>query len=557
MSASGHEERFRRIYADEAGARLARLSRAVLDLESRSRAGMAADPELIDAMFRDAHTLKGGAAVVGLQDASRVAHALEDLLEALRAGDRTPTGGVIDVLLSALDGFPALLEPGGGGVADDLVSALRDEATARGQEIVRLPDAPRRPSGGPLALLAPPRVQSAPVRTTEPSLDEAEVVRVPLPRLEALTRLAAASSATQQRLGRSLLAAWKVDPGELEEFRELTQLLGELQEQTLRTRMVPVVSMLQSLQRVVRETARALGKQARWELHGGATELDRGVLEQLGDPLLHLIRNAVCHGLESPEERSAAGKDPVGTVRLTAAQRGPEVMLSLLDDGRGIDVERVRDEARLHGRETEGLSDSQAAALVFTSGLTTADTITPLAGRGVGLDVVSSVLRRIRGRVEVSSAPGAGSQFRIIVPLTMALLPCMIAEAGEQRFALPLHAVVTALPPPAVGRRRDVVRVDGRVVPWWDLGEVLGLPPARQHPSSTGASLVLSDGARAAAFGVDRLGDQRNVLVKGPSPLLPRLDAIAGASVELDGSILIVLEPSGLLDRAQRLPLAV
>lgn len=535
MTVTGRDERFRRLYAEEAVHRLSRLSSGALELES-ARGGGPVDAELVDAMFRDAHSLKGGAAVVGLDEASRVAHALEDVLEALRSGIKAPTAGLVDALLEAVDAFPALLDGAdGAGIVARLVAAL-DEPQER---VVALPEVWRGSA-----------VPAVPRRDPEP-----DIVRVPRRRLDALSRLAEASAAAQQRLARALADRADVDAGQIGEFRQLAQLLGELQEQAVRTRMVPVASVLEPVRRTVRDLARAVGKHARWELRGGETELDRGVLEQLADPLLHLVRNAVDHGLEHPDERRGAGKPPVGTVELTARQRGPEVVLALRHDGRGIDIERVLVEAGARGLDTAGLSPADAVSLVFTSGLSTAAAVTALSGRGVGLDVVSAVLRRVRGRVEVRSRRGEGTEFRLVVPLTLAVLPCLLAEAAGQRVAVPLQAVVTALPPASSPYGWDTVRVDGRMLPRCALAAALGLDPAPTPAAGGGAAaLVLSDGARRHAFTVDRLAGTRDVVVRGLSPLLPRLPAVAGASVEPDGSILVVLDPGGLVDRAERLP---
>jgi two-component system chemotaxis sensor kinase CheA len=317
--------------------------------------------------------------------------------------------------------------------------------------------------------------------------------------------------------------------------------------------MVPVSTITDQLQRAVRDLARAQGKDIRLEVRGAETELDRGVLHQLSDSLLHLIRNAVDHGIENPAARLAAGKSTEGYVRLHAMQLGSEVIIAITDDGRGIDVEQVRRQAAHHGIDTDRLGDDEVLQLTFHNGLSTAEVVSDVSGRGVGLDVVRVNVESVRGRVEVRSQPGAGTEFRIIVPITLAVLRCLLVEAGGERFALPFHRVVLTQAhhssAEAHAEGRPVVWVDSQPVPVSALVDTLGIdagvPPV-------GPIVVLADSARRHAFQVDRLVGQRDVVLKALSRLLPNLPAIAGASVEPDGSVLVVLDPPGLIQRARQ-----
>jgi two-component system chemotaxis sensor kinase CheA len=317
--------------------------------------------------------------------------------------------------------------------------------------------------------------------------------------------------------------------------------------------MVPVGVALAGLPRLVRDTAAACGKQARLELVGDGTEVDRSVLEGISGALTHLVRNAVDHGIEPPGERAAAGKPARGAVRLHARQLGSEVIIAVTDDGRGIDVERVRQQAARHGIDTDGMNSDELLQLIFRSGLSTTTFVTDISGRGVGLDVVRTNVEAARGRVEVRSEPGSGTEFRIIVPITLAVLRCLLVEAGHQRFALPFHRVVLT----QAHERASQVQAEGRTVVWVDdqpvpvttLAETIGTADGQP---SRGPIVVLTDNARQHAFQVDRLVGQRDVVLKGLSRLLPHLPAVAGASVEPDGSIFIVLDPPGLIQRARQ-----
>jgi two-component system chemotaxis sensor kinase CheA len=305
------------------------------------------------------------------------------------------------------------------------------------------------------------------------------------------------------------------------------------------------------LHRAVRDLSRTLGKDVRWEVEGEQTELERNVLHQLSDSLLHVVRNAVDHGIESPEERLAAGKPTYGTVRLHAAQLGSEVIISVADDGRGIDVDAVRAKAATSGIETEGLTDAEALQLVFHSGVSTARLLSEISGRGVGLDVVQASVEAVRGRVEITSEHGAGTVMRLVVPITLAVLPCLLAEAGGQRFALPLHRVVVVQAPQVArfhGEGRVVLWLDGEPIPVTSLAESLGLPEER---GASGPIIVVRGVVHSQGFQVDALAGHRDAVVKGVSAVLPRIDVVAGTSVEPDGSVLIVLDPPGLVDHAR------
>ncbi|MEY2478355.1 MAG: two-component system, chemotaxis family, sensor kinase CheA [Actinomycetota bacterium] len=542
---TGRDDEFIALFAQEAEQRLADLTTHLLALEQAGN-----DPELVSSIFREAHTLKGGAAVVGLDSFSHVAHAMEDLLEQLRSGERMATPALIDGVLAAVDGLQAMLPlaiEGGdySAQAADLVRVLR-ALVATSDEAAAPQDADE--TGTPEVEDVPGDGEGQAAATVRHVSVDLEAVRVPLSRLDELIRLVGESAAAHLRVGRMISQRLETDPSTIDEVRELSRLLNELQERAMRARMVPVVTITDMLQRAVRDVARTTGKDVRWEVRGEDTELDRGVLQQLGDPLLHLVRNAVDHGIEPAEERRAAGKPVQATVRFHAMQLGSEVILTVTDDGRGIDVERVRAEASRGGGDTSSLTDEEAAYLVFRSGVSTADFVSEISGRGVGLDVVRANVEAARGRVEIRTEAGIGTEFRIVVPITLAVLPCLLVEAGGQTHAIPMHSIVLAQNEGVEARSegRPVVWVGTQAVPLASLSATLGLAVDEDGPVIVVAGLT-----RQHAFRVRTLVGQRDVVVKGLSALLPRLDVIAGASVEPDGSIVLVLDVAGLIDRAR------
>ena len=554
-------EEVRALFAQEAEVRLTRLAQLLLELE---RAG--GDDGLVGSIFREIHTLKGSSAVAGLDQFSRCAHDLETLLDDVRSGERAVTSADVDVLLAGVDRLSAAIS----GRAEQL---QRPEQAQRPEQPGVLPDPPASPTLpvrlGEQAAAEPSTVHLPPtppapspnelVRPAAPApADDGGLVMVPMRRLDELVRLVGESATAQLRLGHLLKERFGVDPTALAEFNDLSRSVNDLQDRTMRTRMVPVATITDQLHRAVRDLARAQGKDIRWEARGTDTELDRGVLNELSDSLLHIVRNAVDHGIESPDERLAAGKPAQATITLHAMQLGSEVTLAVTDDGRGIDVEAVRRQAGRQGVDTETMTEEELLQLTFRSGLSTTSFVTDVSGRGVGLDVVRSNVDAARGRVEIRSQRGAGTEFRMVVPITLAVLRCLLVEAGGQRFALAFHRVVMSRlhgsGEGAHAEGRPVVLVDGRPVPVSSLAGVLGVPPTADEGAVT---VVLADTAHRHAFHVDRLVGQRDVVLKGLSRLLPHLPAVAGASVEPDGSVLVVLDPPGLIQRArQTIPLS-
>lgn len=570
MSITGREDEFRELFGEEAEQRLQDLSEQLLRLEREP-----GDAELISSLFREAHTIKGAAAVVGVEEVSIVAHAMEDLLHQMRSGERRATPELIDQLLAAVDGVREMMPLVLAGTAQ-MTEARAIEANLRafadgGPEPASEPDprasdapsrAPSGRDGGPDAV---PGVVPDAVPADEPVADagpdgavatrtrvatDVESVRVPLTRLDEIVRLVGESAAAHLRVGRLLGDSLGVDPGAVDEVRELSKALNELQELTMRARMVPVATITDVLRRAVRDVARTTGKDVRLEVRGEDTELDRGVLQQLADPLLHMVRNAVDHGLETTEGRAAAGKPEQGVVRFHAMQIGSEVILTVTDDGRGIDVDRVRAQVATDAPEALDMTDEEALYLVFRSGLSTAPIVSSISGRGVGLDVVRAQVDAVRGRIEIRTEPGQGSEFRIIVPITLAVLPCLLVRAGGRRHAIPMHSVVVAQSDGGEERAggKPVVWHGDQALPLSDLAEVLGL-----DADARGPIVIVAGLNRRHAFRVSELLGQRDVVVKGLSRLLPRNDVLAGASVEPDGSILLVLDPPGLIDEAREM----
>ncbi|HEU5416670.1 MAG TPA: response regulator [Streptosporangiaceae bacterium] len=509
------------LFRDEAAQRIDAIDAALLAVEAGE-----AGRDVIGDMFRQAHTIKGAAGMVGLDDIRVVAHKVEDLLAGARDTGTLPAG-LVPVLLRATavlrgqvtgDSSPA------GPVLDELTAAregLRSGAPA-GQAAERA-----------AAARAPGPVPSGAGR--EPT------VRVPAGKVDRMLDLAGEAALHHRRLEHAVSAADLPEDvaGQLGAGR---QLLGELKESAARMRTLPVSAITGPLPRAVRDLARGAGKEVEFTVTGADTELDRAILESLAEPLTHLLRNAITHGIEPPAERQRAGKPAAGRLELRAVPQGSLVAISVTDDGRGIGTATAA-----HAQAEGSLTD-----VLTRPGYSTADEVTDLAGRGVGLDAVQAYARSAGGTLEVRSEPGCGLAATLVLPLALAQLEVMLLERGPDVYGIPIAAVEEVVRVTATRslQGRPAVAVRGHPVPVADVAMTLGLPapPLPDHPPA----VIVSAAGRRAAAQCDRLIGGEEVLVKPLGPLL-RADGCLGATILGDGRIALLLEP-GLLTRGAVAP---
>ena len=384
------------------------------------------------------------------------------------------------------------------------------------------------------------------------------VVRVDLDRIERLVNLVGELVINQAMLSQSLESAGLSPHSDamngLEEFQRLTR---DIQDSVMMIRAQPVKSLFQRMSRIVRESSAAVGKDVRLVTEGETTEVDKTVIERLADPLTHMIRNAVDHGLEDTEKRLATDKQAQGIVRLSAAHRSGRVVIEVSDDGAGINRPRVLDIAIQKGLipADSTLADGEIDNLLFLPGFSTAKEVSDLSGRGVGMDVVRTAIQGLGGRITIQSVPGEGTTFSISLPLTLAVLDGMVVKVADETLVLPLNVVVETL---ILGSENldqvrpglDVVRVRGDFVPLFDLGIQLGY---RERPETYIDSVVLliaqEDGSRAALI-VDEIHDQRQVVIKGLDDSFYRAPGIAAATILGDGQIALILDPSDIIANA-------
>jgi two-component system chemotaxis sensor kinase CheA len=331
-------------------------------------------------------------------------------------------------------------------------------------------------------------------------------------------------------------------------LESLEQLTREIQDSVMAIRAQPVKSVFQRMPRLVRETAASTGKQVRLVTEGEGTEVDKTVIERLTDPITHMLRNAIDHGLETPETRIAAGKPAEGTVRLSALHRSGRIVIEVADDGKGINRQRVRELAIERGLISPDLSltDDEVDNLIFLPGFSTAKEVSDLSGRGVGLDVVKRSIQSLGGRISISSRAGQGSTFTLSLPLTLAVLDGMVVSVGEQTLIAPLAAIVETLKPKKTDVRRlgasMLLAVRDAIVPLIDVGVALGWRSEPIEPSTGVALLVESEVGGCAALLVDAIQGQRQVVIKSLEQNFQRVDSIAAATILGDGRVALILD---------------
>ncbi len=418
-----------------------------------------------------------------------------------------------------------------------------------------------RPAAGAAASVAAAPVASAPSALTEPAdlgvatpSQDATFIRVSTEKIDLLVNLVGELVITEAMLARSGALGEGANDGRYggnTGLADLSRHTRNLQEAVLAIRMLPISNVFQRFPRLVHELSARLGKRVELKVHGEGTELDRGLIEKISDPLTHLVRNAIDHGLERPEARIAAGKPAVGTVSLRASQRGGNIVIEVSDDGRGLDREKILARAAQRGTAiSPDAPDSEVWQLIFEAGFSTADQVTDVSGRGVGMDVVKRNIQALGGSIDLSSRAGYGTRIMVSVPLTLAIMEAMTVAVGSETYVLPLACVVESLSVVpkdlhALPGQGDTLRVRDEYLPVLHLGRLFPPRQPRQDGSSI-AVIVETDGSNAALL-VDELVGQQQVVVKSLETNFRRVPGLAGATVMGDGSVALILDVTHLV----------
>jgi two-component system chemotaxis sensor kinase CheA len=513
---TGPDAELLRIFHEESAERLDRIVDSLLMVE-----GGVASADAVDALFRDVHSIKGNTAMMGFEEARAIAHAMEDFLEQAREqGLLAPE--LVDPLLRATDAVRRSIagEPGG---AEDIVAELC-------------------PAAEPAALAT-----QAPLPTpaTEVRPERVASIRVSADKVDSLLDAVGETVLHQRRLEHLIAATGVNGYGQpvMEEMNTGERLLNELQEAVVEMRTLPLTSITGRFPRAVRDLALREGKQIGLLMSGTDTQLDRLILDGISETIVHLLSNAVIHGIEAPAERVAAGKKSEGRLELRAEHRAGMVAIEVSDDGRGVRADLVR-----------GSAGASLGNVLAQAGFSTAAKVSDAAGRGVGLDAVKTHVEALGGSLEIASEPGVGTQVVLLLPLTLALLRVLLVERGGQAFGIALASVGEVL---SVHARTSLaglpsLELRGRPIPLTDLAASIGAsaPALEDRPPA----VVISSGGERAAVMCDALLGELEVVVKGLGPLLATVPGYLGAGILADGRIAPILDPGFLVRQRRRIP---
>ena len=556
------------IYLEDARAHLEALDHCLLALE---RDGF--DAETVASVLGPLHTLKGNSGMIGFSGIKDYVHRLEDVFARMVQGGLDLTPALFDRLFA-----------GATALRDAVERSVRDQAEARDlklerAELMSLLDgsaagspAARRAPAAPPAALATPAAAPAPTapeggvsdaRRSPPGLVAARsnMVRVDFGQLDHLLNLVGELIIFRTKLhevGKDLADQLGDRAGGrdlLEAVHQVAAVSTQLQETVMDIRMLPIRHVFERFPRLVRDLAKQQRKEIELILEGETTRIDKAIIDEIGEPLVHMIRNSVDHGIEPPAERVARGKTPTGTILLSATQESNHVLITIMDDGSGIDAAVVRSKAVARGllRGDEQLSERELVQLVFAQGFSTAERVSDLSGRGVGLDVVLKSIERLNGLVEVETVPGVGTKFIIQLPLTLAIISALLVEVAGRTYALPLGSVVESLKlrPEEIHRisGREALRIRERIVPIVRLAELFGLGGGGDDDGSRRYVVILGRGDKRVGLVVDNLKGQQEVVIKALDPSIAEAGVgLAGATIMGDGRVVLILDVTALFE---------
>jgi two-component system, chemotaxis family, sensor kinase CheA len=546
-----------RMFVTDAVDLLGTIEAVVLQLETSP-----GDVKLLNDLFRPFHTVKGNAGALGFMSIQAVAHKVETLLDLARSGQHALGPAEVDVVLKAVDLLTFMAQElpvrVAGGPATDvgerrqaLVDAVDRLIAGGGPE----PTVPVKDNATPAAAASPAWEDPAPKRRWD---DGQSTVKVNTDKLDSLVDLVGELVIAQSILAESPALVACANERLNRQMAQIKRITSELQRQAMAMRMVPIRQTFQKMTRLVRDLSHAAGKTVDLVLSGEDTELDRKVVEHLTDPLMHMVRNTIDHGIEMPEVRAAAGKAAQAQLRLSAYHQAGAIVIEIGDDGAGLDTAKILKKAKAIGLVAEGETPAPADIhqLIFRPGFSTADRVTELSGRGVGMDVVQRNIEALRGRIDIRTAPGEGTTFTLRLPLTLATVDGLMLAVGAERFVIPTFAVRESLRPSAaqlhsIRGRACIMQLRDRLIPLLRLADVFHIPGARPNVTDATA-VVIEDNGRQAALVVDDLLGKQEVVIKTLGEPFQSVRGVAGGAILGDGRIGLILDAGGLLSLIDR-----
>lgn len=573
------ERELKQTFLVEATAFLEEAERCFLDLEQAAE-----DPSIIEKIFRLAHNFKGSAGAVGFDKLASLAHTFESLLVKVKNHDIPTDRGIIDLLLRTNDVLNKSInmlkenleaDIGGESIIAELKARMEaPKMTPEQAAFAALPEPtpPSAPAGGdlfaqfekmlgtvppptpePMAMPEAPKAAApvtAPATPATPASKGAPVdnsVRVSFDKLDNLINFVGEVVILQTVLSqqKSQIAS----PLLQKTIGQLAKITKDLQDVAMSLRMLPIKQVFSKLQRIVRDSSKALGKDIELHIAGEDTEVDKSILEQLSDPLVHLIRNAIDHGVETPEGRVAANKPLTGHVWLRAFQRGRHLVIEIKDDGRGLDPEKLRNKAVEKGliSNTKVMSNEEAYKIIFLPGFSTKQEVTDISGRGVGMDVVKSNIEALKGDIQIETAIGTGTTFRILLPLTLAIIEGMVVRVVDEHFILPMANVHESVRLQkeslhSLSGVGEVINLRGENMPLYRMNNLLGRKVKSDVINDENIAIIVRDNQKPYAIVVDDIIGQQQVVIKRLGTEIQNIRGVSGGAILGDGKAALILD---------------
>jgi len=550
------------------------------------------DLESINSIFRSFHTIKGVSGFINLDRINRLAHGAENLLDKARSGEIVIGAAVIDIILESVDVIKKLIEGvqygmENGGSLDiglDITSLLNsidaiememDQVRGKpiGEILIQKNEiTPQKLDKGLERQKQEPDKKIGQILVEDKSVESKAVVsalrdqnktgqrhlelqvRVDTKKLDNLVDLTGELVIAQSMLRQNPAILSSADQHLMHNLGQLNQITSNLQTTAMSMRMVPIKSTFQKMIRLVRDLAKNSGKEVNLKMSGEDTEIDRNVVDELYEPMVHMIRNSVDHGIEMPDERIKAGKSKNGEIQLLAYHQGGNIVVEISDDGRGLDKDMIIEKATAKNLITDEskLSESEIYNLIFQPGFSTAKEITGLSGRGVGMDVVKKAIEKLRGKVEINSRPGRGSTFIIRLPLTLAIIEGMLVRVGKEKYVIPALAILESLRPSReqyskVKGKGEMVLSRGKLIPLIRLNQIFKVECDANHPWE-GLVVVVEHDGRQMCMLLDELLGKEEVVIKSLGEVLKNITGISGGAIMGDGRVGLILDMAGLWD---------
>ena len=588
-------------FLTESGDHLDDVESKILQLEENPE-----DADIINGIFRPIHSMKGSAGFLGLKDIGKVSHELETLLDEARKAKLKVTSEIIEILYEGVDILKKLREIVGNKADNKDTSAvdidyqpllskiavalqhnqnnvetgLKPVSTSQ-DDVENIPPEPKklgeilletgdlsqdqlevaleeqRKTLGEIlvekGITTPEKVENALKIQATTGKRTSETVKVDTQKLDNMVNLVGelviANALITEVLGNTQKETNK-------NISHLGKIVKEIQDQVMSMRMVPLKATFQKMARLVRDVSSKVGKKVRLEISGEETELDKTVIEEIGDPLVHIIRNSIDHGIETKEERIAKGKPAEGLVKLNAFHRGGNIVIEIEDDGKGLCKDKILKKAIEKGLvdANASLSDLQIYNLIFAAGFSTAEKVTDVSGRGVGMDVVKKNVERLRGKVEISTVEGKGTKISIKLPLTLAIIDGMIVQVGNEKYIVPMLSIEESIRPKkedisTVQQRGELINVRGSLLPMVRLHKLYNVNPRKTNPWEALVLIVEGEGHRCGILVDDLLGQQQ-IVIKSLDEQFRNVKGVSGSAILGDGRVGLILDVGGIMNVA-------